>query len=236
MLDTLAMANLLDEQIPGRFALHDLLRAYAAEQAAEQEPESERHAAVRRALDYYLHTGHAAALMLEPHRDPLSLPPPRPGAGPEAIADDRQAMAWFAAEHRVLAAAINLAADLGFDRYAWQLPAIMAIFYERRGNWSDHAAWGSLGYTHSRLAHHAEAGDCYARALELHSRLGDLWSQASMLTGLGQARNAAGHTQAALAAWRKAAEILDALHDPDAEKLRAEIEKAQQEGGPLRTG
>jgi tetratricopeptide (TPR) repeat protein/transcriptional regulator with XRE-family HTH domain len=377
VLDTLAMANLLDEQIPGRFALHDLLRAYAAEQAAEQEPESERHAAVRRALDYYLHTGHAAALMLEPHRDPLRLPPPRPGAGPEAIADDRQAMAWFAAEHRVLVAAINLAADLGFDRYAWQLPAIMATFYERRGNWSDHAAvqhialtaaqragdktgqatahvylvyistmrgshdsaqrhfqqaqallrqtglrtgqarahlamghalddrgkyheamqhakralelyrteghqggqavalhnigwtqgqlghrrqalnslqqaldllralghlpgeaaaWGSLGYTHSRLAHHAEAGDCYARAVELHSRLGDLWSQASMLAGLGHARNAAGHTQAALAAWRKAAEILDALHDPDAEKLRAEIEKAQQEGGPLRTG
>lgn len=48
--------------MPGRYAFHGLLRAYAAEQAAGR-PDEER-AAIRRLLDHYLHTAHAAHLVL----------------------------------------------------------------------------------------------------------------------------------------------------------------------------
>ncbi len=56
-LAELTAASLLSEHVPGRYALHDLLRAYAAEQARQIETADERRAAIRRALDHYLHTG-----------------------------------------------------------------------------------------------------------------------------------------------------------------------------------
>jgi hypothetical protein len=52
--------HLLAEHVPGRYALHDLLRAYACELACAQDSESDRQAAVRRVLDHYLHTAHSA--------------------------------------------------------------------------------------------------------------------------------------------------------------------------------
>ena len=45
-LDALAMANLAAEHVPGRYGLHDLLRAYAAEQAAGHEPAAVRRTAI----------------------------------------------------------------------------------------------------------------------------------------------------------------------------------------------
>lgn len=368
-LRELARASLITEHAPGRYAFHDLLRVYAAEKASGQETETSRRKAVQRMLDYYLHAAHAAALVLEPHRDPLTLPLPQPGAVPDAIADDQHAMAWFAAEHQVLTALHSLGSTYGLDQYDWQLPAVMATFFERRGSWSEYAAtqraalaaasrardkvgqaiahaylihissvhgsydqarwhfeqalplfrggggcltgearahlavshaldeqgdhleamahaksalelyraaghrggeavalhnigwthsqlrdykqslaelqqalalfralghhpgqaatWGSLGHIHSELGQFAEAIDCYSRAVELNSRLGDRWAQATHLHNLGRARNAAHQTQAAIAAWREAMEILDSIHDPNADRLRAQIEQAQ---------
>jgi hypothetical protein len=55
-LGQLTGAHVLTEQSPGRYGCHDLLRAYAAEQARGAEDEQARHAATGRVLDYYLHT------------------------------------------------------------------------------------------------------------------------------------------------------------------------------------
>ncbi|MBF9130517.1 hypothetical protein I0C86_16335 [Plantactinospora sp. S1510] len=60
-LAELSRANLLVERTPGRYGCHDLLRAYSAELARELEPEAERAEAIRRVLDHYLRTAHAAA-------------------------------------------------------------------------------------------------------------------------------------------------------------------------------
>jgi hypothetical protein len=65
-LAELTRAHLVTERVPGRFAFHDLLRSYAAQQAASVDTGTERHAAVRRMLDHYLHTGHAAIRWLYP--------------------------------------------------------------------------------------------------------------------------------------------------------------------------
>src|SRR5262249_57882041 len=65
-LRELARFHLATEHAPGRFTLHDLLRVYAAEQARTLDSEGERRAAVHRALDHYLHTARAGAVLLLP--------------------------------------------------------------------------------------------------------------------------------------------------------------------------
>jgi DNA-binding SARP family transcriptional activator len=57
LLGELTHAHLLAEHVPGRYAFHDLLRAYATELARMHDSIDIRSAAVRRVLDHYLHTG-----------------------------------------------------------------------------------------------------------------------------------------------------------------------------------
>jgi DNA-binding SARP family transcriptional activator/tetratricopeptide (TPR) repeat protein len=188
LLAELANAHLLTEQTPGRYALHDLLRAYAAEQAG---PDT---TALHRVLDHYLHTAHQAAVLLRPHRDPVVLAAPRTGTTPERLADVEQALAWFAAEEPVLVATVQRAADAGFDTHAWQLAWAVADFLEQRGHWHYRASVDRtaldcarrLGdrpgqaYAHRRLAsaysglsRHDEAQAHAAQALDLYAELGD---------------------------------------------------------------
>jgi hypothetical protein len=107
LLTELARAHLIGEHTPGRYAFHDLLRAYAADQANTVEPEDQQHAAIHRTLDHYLHTAHAAARLLDPQRDPINLVPAQVGTVPEILATHEQALTWFTTEHAVLLAAIE---------------------------------------------------------------------------------------------------------------------------------
>jgi hypothetical protein len=56
LLGQLTQANLLTEHIPGRYVLHDLLRAYAAELTHAVDASADRRTATHRVLDHYLHT------------------------------------------------------------------------------------------------------------------------------------------------------------------------------------
>jgi DNA-binding SARP family transcriptional activator/DNA-binding XRE family transcriptional regulator len=139
-LRELTAAHLLTEHFPGRYAFHDLLRAYATDQAHATDSGDDLQVAIGRALDHYLHTAHAAALLLAPSREPIALAPARPGVLPENLASDQQALVWFEAEHQVLLAATALAAATGCNACAWQLPWAMADFLDRRGHWQEWAA------------------------------------------------------------------------------------------------
>jgi hypothetical protein len=111
-LAELARAHLITEHAPGRYACHDLLRAYAAEQAASHDSDAARRAAVHRMLDHYLHTASAASILLHSDRSPVTLSCPQPLVRPEELADREQALAWFRAERQVLLAAISQALRL----------------------------------------------------------------------------------------------------------------------------
>jgi hypothetical protein len=67
LLAELTRAQLIVEHAPGRYAFHDLLRAYAAELAHVVDSEADRTAALRRVLDWYLHTADLAAEHFPPH-------------------------------------------------------------------------------------------------------------------------------------------------------------------------
>jgi DNA-binding SARP family transcriptional activator len=118
ILRELSRAHMLSEHRPGRYTVHELLRAYAADQARAHDSPPERTAAIRRLLDHYLHTAVHGAALLHPGREPVELAEPAPGVTPERLADARQALAWFAAEQQVLAAAVTVAAAAGFAAHA----------------------------------------------------------------------------------------------------------------------
>jgi DNA-binding SARP family transcriptional activator len=173
-LAELARAHLVAEHTSGRYAQHDLLRAYATEQTRIHDSDTDRHAATQRILDHYLHTAHAAALQINPLLElsplpaPVTLTPPRPGVTPEHLAGEQRARTWFEAEYRVLLAAARLAAAAGFDICAWQLPWTMADFSDSRGHWDEQAAIELAG-----LAAATRLGD---RAGQVEIRLLLTWS------------------------------------------------------------
>jgi DNA-binding SARP family transcriptional activator len=205
LLAELTRANLLTEPTPDRYAFHDLLRAYANEQAHTHDPETERHAAVHRVLDHYLHTAHDAATLLNPHSDPITSAPAEPSAVRTRFASHDQALTWFTIEHSVLIATVQYAAESGFDTHAWLLAATLEGFLERQGNWQqretiDRAALlcarrladqSAQAHAHRRLArvftalHRYDDAHVHAQqALDLYTKLGDQAGQARTHRGL----------------------------------------------------
>jgi DNA-binding SARP family transcriptional activator/tetratricopeptide (TPR) repeat protein len=203
----LGAASLLTEHQPGRYALHDLLRAYAAEHA-EALDAGTRRAAVGRMLDHYLHTARAAALLLSPMREQVSPAPPTAGVTLEALASHQQALDWFEAEHQVLSAALQLAARTGFDTCAWQLAWAMGDYLRRIARWQEldvieraglaaatrlgdlagqAAIRRRLGGTCVLLGDYPQASAHLSECLELYGRLGDRAGQANVHLDLGSA-------------------------------------------------
>src|SRR5262249_47988332 len=109
-LGELTGAHLLSGLPGARYTMHDLLRAYASEQAHVQDAEGERRAALRRGFDHYLGAAHAAAVQLNPHLDPMATVPAVAGESPEG---DDAALAWLEAEYQVLLSVIRSAAAIG---------------------------------------------------------------------------------------------------------------------------
>ncbi|MBB5867844.1 DNA-binding SARP family transcriptional activator/Tfp pilus assembly protein PilF [Allocatelliglobosispora scoriae] len=139
LLAELVRAGLATEHTTGRYAMHDLLRVYAAECAARFEPTRARRAATVRMLDHYLHSAAAADLRAQLSEDPFAPPPPASGAVPEPADDAAAAMEWLAAERAVLVAAVERAASAS-PRHAWQLARSVAKYLDVRGHWDDLAS------------------------------------------------------------------------------------------------
>ncbi|HEY0542673.1 MAG TPA: BTAD domain-containing putative transcriptional regulator [Actinoallomurus sp.] len=135
LLTELAEAHLV-EHTPGRYACHDLLRAYALELARTLDGDGERDAALHRVFSHYMHSAYYADRLLNPQRDDLAtLPPIPPGVRPEHLTEKRQAFAWFGAEHRVLLAVIRqVGAD---DALIWQLASTLIRYFAYQGHWQD---------------------------------------------------------------------------------------------------
>ncbi|OXM63272.1 AfsR/SARP family transcriptional regulator [Amycolatopsis vastitatis] len=231
LLTELAHAHLIAEHAPGRYTLHDLLRAYAAELVHEAESPAERVAAVHRMLGHYAHSAYHADGFIDPRLEvPPTLTPLPAGAEPERIVDARQALGWFEAEHRVLLRAVH--ADAEFDARVWELAWSMQRFLAMRGHWHDEGevltaaldaarrlgdqrkqafAHLHLGGTHARFGRHAEAAGDLQAALTLYSAGADVVGQAHahrqfawLLDKQGAVADALRHSEQALELFRAA--------------------------------
>jgi len=207
-LNEMTGAHVVTEHSPGRYILHDLLRTYAAEQARSHESEDEQHTAIRRMLDYYLCTAHAAAMLFAVHSEPLRLPESCTEASGEQLTNYASAAAWCKAEEAVLTAAVTCATNAGFATHAWQLAWCIEAFPDWWRRWQDLAATGMVV-----LAAAERAADLTGQA-HVHHHLG------KALTTGGRHQEARSHLQRAIALL---ARLRDQLSQADAELTLAEV-------------
>jgi len=193
LLSELVLMHLLTEATPGRYSYHDLLRAYAMEQAHRLDSPEQRANALHRVLDHYLHTAISATRLLVPNQDPIVLDPIQPGVTVTALADKAQAMAWFDTEQTLLYAAVELARDID-DWRPWQLIWAMFPFIHRRARWHDNTA-------------------VYNAVLEAAERVGDARGQAHAHYFLGQLKNTLGRFAEAEEHRQRAIALFDAIGD-----------------------
>jgi tetratricopeptide (TPR) repeat protein len=224
-LRQLATEHLVEQPVPGRWALHDLVRAYAAERAGDEDRPPDRRAALNRLFDHYLYGAAAAMDALYPaegHRRPTL--PPRTATGP-ALDDPKAALLWLDAERATLVAVCLHAARHGSPEHAMRLAAILYSYLDNGGHPADAvavhteacnaarsmgdraaeaAALVNLAVVHWQLGRYPEAIEGLDRALELFRELDDDRGAARALGNLGVVHSSTGaseqsadyHTQA----------------------------------------
>jgi tetratricopeptide (TPR) repeat protein/transcriptional regulator with XRE-family HTH domain len=190
-LDRLARAYLIQNAGPGRYGLHDLLRAYAHEVAVSQDPEDERRAALTRLFDHYLYTAAVAMDSLHPaerHRRPHIIRPATPAL---SLTSPAAAKDWLDAHRACLATVITYAAENGQPGHAVRLAAVLSR-YLRAGS------------------HYLEAVTIHSTARRAARRLGEKAAEATALTdlgviewGLGRFQESARRHQQALILYRE---------------------------------
>ncbi|GAA2898287.1 SARP family transcriptional regulator [Actinoplanes cyaneus] len=220
-LAELLRANLIVETEPGRFGVHDLLRAYARELDGDDDGARER------VLDHYLHTAAEGTALLFPGRERLPLGSAAPGTLVTEFRDAGEAAAWFDTERPVLIAAVKQNATVR-DGYAWQLAVALDMYLDRSGSWlvqreilelarasalatADRYALActerSLGFVEGRLGRWAEADRHLEHALELFAELGDGDGEARAHRLLAFTLNQRERHDDALAHYRAAARL-----------------------------
>ena len=238
-LGELTRACLLTEHAPGRFACHDLLRAYAAELAQSADSEAERRAATARMLGHYLHTAYPASVVLAPTRRPVTPAGLPPGVTPEHVAGTEQALAWFEAECQVLMTVSARALEAGFCTHAWQIPWALSRYLDHEGRWHDWMAAEQIslaaaqrlgdqaaeagilqrmGYVSGRLANYEDAHAHMKQALRIHAERGDRAGQGYVHNAFAVVLYHQGREHDAL---DQALQALEALTGPDDQPGRA---------------
>ncbi|MEU8889798.1 tetratricopeptide repeat protein [Streptomyces sp. NPDC048442] len=200
-LDALYTDHLIDEQAPGRYRPHDLVRDYART-LVSRDPAEDRERAVTRLLDHYQNLAEAA----DRH---LSLAPrPVGGAALDTELGSREeALVWMHAERANLFACADHAAATGEHARVVRLAAAMTAFLYQEGPWQQAAALQdravaaaarsgdrhgqasaltALGHVRLLTNDYAAAVVLEERALALYGELGDRHGQAQALTELGR--------------------------------------------------
>jgi DNA-binding SARP family transcriptional activator len=207
LLGLLAGAHLIEESLPGRYRLHDLLRAYATERVQADENPEGRRSALRRVVIWYLHTADRADGLLVPGRRHACIGSAPPGCEPLAPSGYEQALAWCDAEYANLTAAARLATETGQDDIAWKFPVAMRGFFDLRRLWADWLACATaavaaarrcgdcggqawaldcLGHANSGLGRLEEALDCYLQARDIRRETSDRWGEnANSMNNIG---------------------------------------------------
>lgn len=184
LLEHLVDLHLLRSPRPGRYALHDLLRDFAAQQARSRIEDAELRAAAARLACWYTHAVAAMDSVLRPagHLD-YSLPMAGVSAAgrPESLA---RAVEWGEQEHTNLLEAVRLCREYELDDTTWRLAAML---------------WGFF----SQQRHHRNLIAVNEAALDAARRLGDARAEvrtrnnlATALCSVGRAEEALEHLQA----------------------------------------
>lgn len=230
-LEGLLERNLLLQQNPGRYCLHDLVRDCARGLAVE--PEDEPSQARHRLFDYYLE-------LVAVHSAPITMGKPRftpelrhQPSVPRPLSQE-QALRVLDTEHRNLVAAANYASTHRWLRHAWQLPCLLLPYFVRVGHrtglpaLADNAmdAARELGdqrgmalslqasaYALSEQARTTEVLDLLERSIAISAKLGDLPLLEGGQRDLGIALLQVGRLTEAARCFASAREAARAMND-----------------------
>jgi tetratricopeptide (TPR) repeat protein len=229
-LERLAVAHLIEPSTaPGRYRFHDLLRHYARERVATDQPGVDEDPSTERLLDWYLQTAYRATGVLNPHQLRIfQLDAPKGTFPPLEFDGYKQALAWCEQERPNLVAAVRCAADVGNHTVAYQLPGSLWYFFLLRRYLTDWLvthqiglgsavrqgeryaeAWmrNGLGGALRELGRFEEAVDSCRRARAVSSEIGDRRGESANLHNLGQALYRAGRLDEALDCFQQALAI-----------------------------
>jgi DNA-binding SARP family transcriptional activator len=228
-LEDLVDHNLLIAYAPGRYRLHDLVRAHARS-LATTDPELDRNSALDRLLHYYAHTAQSASIPIA--RFPRPAPDGRAPAHAPTLTGPEAAQVWLRAERDNLEAAHTHAYTLDLHSHALALAAGLAEILrtdgpytraldlhqaaaeaaQRHGYPTAHAsALTSLGGVRRLTGDLAGAADALSRALEIHHAVGDRHGEATTLAELGTVSLVTGDPAGAGDALSEALEIYRAI-------------------------
>lgn len=188
VLRELEHGHLVRQHTPGRYRMHDLVRLYAADRAHHDHPETGRTEALRRVVDFYVHTAFAGDRLLQPLLPPIELGEPAVGCHPCPLRDQRAALTWFTAEHPNLLAAQRLAAAQGWGDSVHDLAWILTTFLYREGRFDSALAVWQAGHAAVRERNDA-AGEAGAHQL-LGAIFAELGRPAEALRHLTKAEEA----------------------------------------------
>ncbi|MGW0927908.1 BTAD domain-containing putative transcriptional regulator [Streptomyces sp. NPDC002644] len=201
-LADLTGACLVEQPLPGRYGLHDLLRGYATELTRTHDTVQERDHATLRVLDHYMFTAHEANQLLKQDTPPdLDLGAPAPGVTPETLTTVQQATRWLAAEHRVLTELLHTAVGRKLDHHTTGLAWSLKEHLNRQEFWP-------------------EAITALTPALEVARRRNNRLEEGRCLRHLGHIHGYLGHQEQALHHLRSATTIFEEL-DATGEQARA---------------
>jgi DNA-binding SARP family transcriptional activator len=227
-LATLLSAHLVDERVTGRFAMHDLLREYAVDRAAEDLGGNEVRLAHLRLARWCLAATRAATDLTFPQFGKL----PQDEDVPEAVvfADTAAAWRWLDAEHTTVLAVLDNAAAAGIPAFAWLLTdalhgylghrvpttawrtavtAGLAAAEAQHDDVAQAAMWRNNGNRLLTRGEYDEAIDQYQRALVVFERLGSTGDMMPMLANIGMVHAEHGRLAESETAIRKALALTD---------------------------
>lgn len=217
-LETLYGDHLVDEPMPGRYRMHDLVRAYAQGLALEDDG-AENEQAVDRLLEYYQQASAAATLHMlardSPNLRTQSAHPSLEGLEPFT---KQGALAWFEVQHGNLIACLHYAAAHSRPAGVVALAHRLSAYLRVAGHWNQalavhQAAVDAAHLTGDRSAlarslidishpqrlsgRYADATSSLNDALAINRELGDRSGQAVALDELGLLRYFSGDYEAA---------------------------------------
>lgn len=194
-LAELLSSCLVEQPLPGRYSLHDLLRGYATELAHAHDTGQSRHHATLRVLDHYMFSACEANRFLKQDiSHDLELGAPRAGVTPEEHTTVKQAARWLTAEHHVLTGLLHTAVSQQLDPHITGLAWSLKEYLNRQEFWP-------------------EAIAALTPALEVARRRNDLLEEGRCLRHLGGIHGYLGHQEQALHQLRQATAIFEELDD-----------------------
>jgi tetratricopeptide (TPR) repeat protein len=210
--------HLLLQATADRYTFHDLVRAYATGRAHDEDPPTERRAALTRLFDHYLAAAATVMETLHPDEAYRRLPIPPAATPVPDLTDSETARAWLDAERPNLVAVAAYTATQGWPSHTIHLG--YALFRHLQGGYHTDAltvhghalqaaldtddlpgqayALTDLGFAHMQQSRPGPAAEHFRRALDLFRQIDEPAGQARALYNLGVVAEQSGRRPAGI--------------------------------------